>query len=77
MVGYSQKQDSRKQNSIYLELELSKASIQTDIGFNMDMVDHHKVSSAKVLGSRRVAVPLVSYRKTHEFDLSDTKNHQK
>ena len=75
MVGYSQKQDSRKQNSTYLEL--SKASLQTDIGFNMDMVDHHKVSSAKVLGSRRVAVPLVSYRKTHEFDLSDTKNHQK
>ena len=68
-------QNNRKQKPTYLDL--AKACLQAETSLKTDIPNHSQVSSAKILGSRRSAVPLVPACKvgtTQNFYLT---NHKK
>ena len=59
-------------------LEMIQASLKKDMGLRNDMINHSQVNSAKVLGKRRSAVPLISEFKTHNLNFvrSDDKKER-
>lgn len=70
-------QNNRKQKPTYLDLV--KASLQAETSLKTDIPNHPQVSSAKIFGSRRSAVPLAPECKvgiTQNLYLSDHKKER-